>query len=150
MENELNSFLSDAVNQIQDDDPESADVVVIGPPTGRQDSDLENEDDEILNTTRVTWENRWWSWSLQYYDEIERITSDGEDGDVEPSLGQKQKQNTKKNKINVKWQRQHIQTQTFSSVDHDKNAQAVFLENPELTELTMWTSFEKVVCPFIE
>ena len=53
MENELNSFLSDAVNQIQDDDPESADVVIIGPPTGRQDSDLENEDDEILNTTRV-------------------------------------------------------------------------------------------------
>ena len=27
-------FLSDAVNQIQDDDPESADVVIIGPPTG--------------------------------------------------------------------------------------------------------------------
>ena len=71
-------------NQIQDDDPESADVVIIGPPTGRQDSDLENEDNEILNTARVTWENRWWSWSLQYYDEIERITSDGEDGDVEP------------------------------------------------------------------
>ena len=66
MENELNSFLSDAVNQIQDDDPESADVVIIGPPTGRQDSDLENEDDKILNTTRVTWGNRWWSWSLQY------------------------------------------------------------------------------------
>ena len=66
MENELNSFLSDAVNQIQDDHPESADVVIIGPPTGRQDSDLENEHDEILNTTRVTWGNRWWSWSLQY------------------------------------------------------------------------------------
>ena len=26
-------FLSDAVNHIQDDDPESADVVIIGPPT---------------------------------------------------------------------------------------------------------------------
>ena len=50
----------------------------------------------------------------------------------------------------MKWQKQHIQTQTFSSVDQDKNAQAVFLENPELIELTMLTSFEKVVCPFIE
>ena len=27
-------FSLDAVNQIQDDDPESADVVIIGPPTG--------------------------------------------------------------------------------------------------------------------
>ena len=69
---------------------------------------------------------------------------------MEPSLGKKQKQNAKKAKINVKWQKQHIQTQTFSSVDQDKNAQAVFLENPELIELTILTSFEKVVCPFIE
>ena len=36
-------FLSDAVYQIQDDDPKSADVVIIGTPTGGQDSDLENE-----------------------------------------------------------------------------------------------------------
>ena len=50
----------------------------------------------------------------------------------------------------MKWQKQHIQTQTFSSFDQDKNAQAVFLENPELVELTMWTSFEKVVSPLIE
>ena len=40
--------------------------------------------------------------------------------------------------------------QTFSSFDQDKNAQAIFLENPELVELTMWTSFEKVVSPLIE
>ena len=44
----------------------------------------------------------------------------------------------------MKWQKQHIQTQTFSSFDQDKNAQAVFLENPELDE------FEKVVSPLIE
>ena len=31
-------FLPDAVNQIQDDDLESADVVIMGPPTGGQDS----------------------------------------------------------------------------------------------------------------
>ena len=45
-----NRFLPEAVNQIQDDhDPEST-VVIIGPPTGGQESDLEKEDDEILNT----------------------------------------------------------------------------------------------------
>ena len=83
-------------------------------------------------------------------DEIERMTSDGEDSDVEPPPAKKQKQDAKKSKINVKWQKQHIQTQTFSSFDQDKNAQAVFLENLELVELTMWTSFEKVVSPLIE
>ena len=62
----------------------------------------------------------------------------------------KQKQNAKKSKINVKWQQQHIQLQTFSSFNQDKNAQAVFLGNPELVELTMSSSFEKVVSPFID
>ena len=52
MENELkNIFLSNTVNQIQDDDPEWLIIVKIGPPTGLQDSDLENENDEILNAT---------------------------------------------------------------------------------------------------
>ena len=50
----------------------------------------------------------------------------------------------------MKWQKQRIQTQIFSNFDQDKNAQAVFLENPELIELMMWTSFEKVVSPLIE
>ena len=43
-------FLSEAVNQIQYNDSESADVVVIGPPTGGQESVLGNENDEIFNT----------------------------------------------------------------------------------------------------
>ena len=76
--------------------------------------------------------------------EIERMASNGEDGDVELPAAKKQEPNAKKSKINVKWQKQHIQTQTFSSFDQDKNAQAVFLENPELDE------FEKVVSPLIE
>ena len=69
---------------------------------------------------------------------------------METPPAKKQKQNAKKSKINMKWQKQHIQTQTFSSFDQDKNTQAVFLENSELVELTMWTSFEKAVSPLIE
>ena len=69
---------------------------------------------------------------------------------MEPPPAKKQKQNAKKSEVNVKWQKQYIQTQTFSSFDQDKNAQAVFLENPELAELTMRTSFEEVVFPLIE
>ena len=144
-------FLSDTVNQIQDDDPESADVVIIEPPTCVQDSYLENEDDEILNTTGLAEEIAEEVEVLNIKnDEIERMTSDGEDSDVELSTAKKQKQNAKKSKINVKWQKQHIQTETFSSFDQDKNALAALLENPKLTALTMWTLFEKVVPPLIE
>ena len=86
-------FLSDTVNQIQDDDPESADAVIIEPPTCVQDSYLENEDDEILNTTGLAEEIAGEVEVLNIKnDEIERMTSDGEDSDVEPSTAKKQKQ----------------------------------------------------------
>ena len=49
------------------------------------------------------------------------MTFDGEDSDVEPPPAKKQKQNAKEFKINVNWQRQDIQTQTFSNFDQDKN-----------------------------
>ena len=112
---------------------------------------MENEDYGILNTTGLSEEI---AGEVEVFNirnnEIERMTSDGEDSDVELPAAKKQEPNAKKSKINVKWQKQHIQTQTFSSFDQDKNAQAVFLENPELVELTLWTSFEKVVSPLIE
>ena len=84
-------FLPNAVNQIQDDDPESSDVVIIGPPTGGQDSDLENEDDEILNTTGLPEEivGEVEGFNIRN-NEIERMTSDGEDSDMEPPPGKKQ------------------------------------------------------------
>ena len=41
------SFFIWCCNPIQDDETESPDVVIIGPPTGGQYSDLENEDNEI-------------------------------------------------------------------------------------------------------
>ena len=73
-------FLSDVLNQIQDDDPESADVVITGPPTGGQDSDLENEDNKILNTTGLPEEI---AREVEVFnirnDEIEKMTFDGED-----------------------------------------------------------------------
>ena len=96
-------FLPDAINQIQDDDPESADVVMIGPRTGGLDSDLENEGDKILNTTGLP---KKIAGEVEVFnimnDEIERMTSDGEDGNVEPPPTKKEKQNSKKSKINVK------------------------------------------------
>ena len=110
---------------------------------------MENKYNEILNTTGLPEEI---AGEVEVFsirnDETERMTSDDEDSDVEPPPAKKQNQSAKKSKINVKWHKRH--TQTFSSFDQDKNAQAVFLEKPELVELTMWTSFEKVVSRLIE
>ena len=77
------------------------------------------------------------------------MTSDRENGDVEPSAVKKQKQNAKK--IQDKYEMtEAAYTNTNKSFDQDKNAQAVFLENQGLVELTMWTSFGKVVSPLIQ
>ena len=80
------------MNQSQDDDPESTDVVITGPPIGGQDSDLENEDDKILNTTGLPEEI---TGEIEVFnirnDEIKRMTSDGKDSDVEPPSVKKQK-----------------------------------------------------------
>ena len=122
----------------------------MGPPTGGQDSDLENEGSEILNTKGLPEEI---TGEVEIFnirnDEIEKITSDGEVRDVELPPAYKQKQNAKTFKINVKWQKERIQAQIFSSFEQDKNAHAVFLENPELVELMMWSSFEKLVSHLI-
>ena len=35
----------DAISQVEEDDPETADIIMIGPPTGGDDSDMEMDDD---------------------------------------------------------------------------------------------------------
>ena len=37
--------LIDAISQVDEDDPETADIIMIGPPTGGDDSDMEMDDD---------------------------------------------------------------------------------------------------------
>ena len=46
-------FLNDAISQIENDDPKTADIVTIGPPTGGEDNDMESENEEILDATSL-------------------------------------------------------------------------------------------------
>ena len=142
-------FLSDAVSQIENDDSDSVNVVVIGPPTGGHDSDMENEDEDVLKTTGLPDEV---AGEIAVFNirngDIEGISDDGHD--IVAPQPKKAKQTTKKAKVNVKGKKSHINSQTFSQYDQDKKAQAVLLENPELAALTMWTSFEKIFAPLIE
>ena len=43
--------MDNAISQIENDDPETADVVMIGPPTGDEGSDMKSENEEILDAT---------------------------------------------------------------------------------------------------
>ena len=49
--NTQHCFLNDAISQIENDDPETADRVMIEPPTRGEDSDMESENEEILDAT---------------------------------------------------------------------------------------------------
>ena len=67
---------------------------------------MENEDNKILNTTGLPEEI---AREVEVFnirnDEIEKMTFDGEDRDAETPPTNKQKQNAKKSKINMKWQK---------------------------------------------
>ena len=49
--NTQHCLLNDAISQIENDDPETADIVMIGPHTGSEDSDMECKNEEILDAT---------------------------------------------------------------------------------------------------
>ena len=49
--NTQHCILNDAISQIENDDHETADIVMIGPPTGGEDSNMESENEEILDAT---------------------------------------------------------------------------------------------------
>ena len=49
--NTQHCFLNDAISQIENNNPETADIVMIGPLTGGEDSNMESENQEILNAT---------------------------------------------------------------------------------------------------
>ena len=44
-------FLNDAISQIENDDPGTANIIMIGSPTGGDDSDMESKNEEILDAT---------------------------------------------------------------------------------------------------
>ena len=47
-------LLIDAINQVDEDNPEIAEIIMIGPPTGGQDSDIEEENDDALKETDMS------------------------------------------------------------------------------------------------
>ena len=148
--NTQHCLLNDAISQIENDDPETADIVMIGPHTGGEDSDMECENEEILDATGLPNEVAGEVEVFQITSNEVMSDSDSEEqGSCEPT-SKKAKKSAKKND-NVKWEKKHIQPKPTSSLDQDKMAQAQLInKHPELVQATIWNTFESVFSEMAE
>ena len=140
--NTQHCFLNDAISQIENDDPETADIVMIGPPTGGADSDMESENEEILEATDLPNE-------VAGEVEVFQITSNevmsdsvSEEQGSSETTAKRAKKLAKRND-NVKWEKKHIQPKPTSSLDQDKIAKAQLInKHLDLVQATIWNTFE--------
>ena len=124
--------MNDAISQIQNDDPETANMVMIGPPTGGEDSDMESENEEILDATGLPNEVAGEVEVFQITSNEVMSDSDSEEqGSSEPTAKRAKKLAKRNN--NVKWKKKHIQPKPTTSLDQDKIAQAQLInKHPDL------------------
>ena len=143
-------FLNDAISQIENDDPETADIVMIGPPTGDADSDMESENEKILETTGLPNEIAGEVEVFQITSNEVMSDSDSEEqGSNEPTA--KRTKKLAKRNDNVKWEKKHIQPKPISSLDQDKIAQAQLInKHPDLVQATIWNTFESTFSDMAE
>ena len=106
--NTQHCFLNDANSQIENDDPETADTVMIGPPTGGADSDMESEIEEILEATGLPNEVAGEVKVFQITSNEVMSDSDSEEQGSSELTAKRAKKLAKRND-NVKWEKKHIQ-----------------------------------------
>ena len=140
--NTQHCFLNDAISQIENNYPEMADIVMIGPPTGGADSDMESENEEILEATGLPNEVAGEVKVFQITsNEVMSDSDSTEQGSSEPTAKSAKKLAKRNN--NVKWEKKHIQPKPTSSLDQDKIAQAQLInKHPDLVQATIWNTFE--------
>ena len=117
---------------------------MIGPPTGGEDSDIESENEEILNATGLQNEVAGEVEVFQITNNEFMSDSDLEEqGSSEPTP-KRAKKLTRRND-NVKCEKKHIQPKHTSSLDQDKIAQAQLInKHPDLAQAKIWNTFESV------
>ena len=148
--NTQHCLLNDAISQIENDDPETADIVMIGPHTGGEDSDMECKNEEILDATGLPNEVAGEVEVFQITSNEVMSDSDSEEQGSCETTSKKAKKSAKKND-NVKWEKKHIQPKPTSSLDQDKMAQAQLInKHPELVQATIWNTFESVFSKMAE
>ena len=137
--------IASAVNQVEEEKPETAHIVMRELPLVGQKSDLENENNDLMCVAGLPNEV---SCELEVFKvHNEGLSDDGGSnvGNVETtaSTTSKKAKKGKPNKV-VKWVKKYLNPKPTSPPDQDKRAQALLLEHPENVGLTVWLSFEKV------
>ena len=107
-------FMNDAINQIEADDPQSADIVMIGPPTEGQDSDLEHEDEDFVTETGLPDEVAGELEVMQYSDDDDNneTFSLSDEKDYMPSNNKRYKETRGKGKHTLLPNQHHQQNRT--------------------------------------
>ena len=131
----------DAINQVDEDNPETADIIMIGPPTGGQDSDIEEENDDALKETDIPAEITGEHEVFQFAKEDEEAPENSDNQALVEAPEVKKKKTAKKTTEKVRWKKEHIVSKPPSADFQDKRAQARFLEDPNLSQITMWSIF---------
>ena len=147
--NTQHCFLNDAISQIENDDPETAGIVMIGPPTGGAYNDMESENEDNLEATgppnKIAGEVEVFQITSN---EVMSNSDSEEQGSSEPTA--KRAKKLAKRNDNVQWEK-YIQPTPTSSLDQDKIAQAQLInKHPDLVQATISNTFESTFSDMAE
>ena len=134
--------LAEALCQIEEEQPDNADIIMMGPPTGGQDSDLETENEELLYNDSMPSEV---AGELEVFnlDNNELSEEEATETAIQPS-SKKLRKEKKKEKPTVNWEKKHIKPKEIVETDPNKDAQSKLLEIANNVGATIWSSFENV------
>ena len=130
-----------AINHVDEDNLETADSIMIGPPTGGQDSDIEKENNDALKETDMLAEVTGELEVLQFAKEHEEAPENSDNQPLVEEPEVREKKTAKKTTGKIRWKKEHITSKPPSADLQDKRAQARFLEDPNLSQITMWSIF---------
>ena len=120
----------DAVSQTEEVDPDTANVVIEELSIGGQDTELENKNEDDLNTDGIL--NKV-SGDVEVFSirNNNSLNNENNNGDSPPKF-KNSKQINVKTKKNKKWNLKHKRVEPLSTNDQNKKAQACLFENSEL------------------
>ena len=149
--NTQHCFLNDAISEIENDDPETADIVMIGPPILEVQIAIRKvKNEEILEATGLPNEVAGEVEVFQITSNEVISDSDSKEQGSSEQTAKRAKKLAKRND-NVKWEKKHIQPKPTSSLDQHKKAQAQLInKHPDLVQATISNTFESTFSDMAE
>ena len=122
--------MASGVNQVEEEKTETADIIMIGPPLGGQESDLENENDDSLCVDDLPNEVSCKLEVLSVHNED--LSDNGNDYNVETTAPPTSKKiNDGKPHKAMTWEKKNLNPKATSKPHQDKTGQALLPEHSE-------------------